>query len=293
MAGSADREVLLDAAGERASRADCWRAADEAELEGARRGVRRDEDELDRRSRGRRGRTEATVEVGPDTRMKTTVQGRALPRRRPSPRTLAAQLPGRAAASSAQRAGNAIAPLVCCWSATVTHALASEPLTLAELDRAVPSARLRHGRGTRRGDGAGGPRRGHERRRRDPLRADRLDAAGLCPDRRGGEDRAALPRARRGAARGARRRRRLPARPAAALRCRRRCAAPAASTSGSPASRDFDGRRHGRGRRRPSLSSSTPLLEREARDADHRHARSSGSTRWSTRPPRSSASPAT
>lgn len=31
----------------------------------------------------------------------------------------------------------AIAPLVCCWSATVTHALASEPLTLAELDRAV------------------------------------------------------------------------------------------------------------------------------------------------------------
>jgi DNA-binding HxlR family transcriptional regulator len=36
------------------------------------------------------------------------------------------------------RAGNAIAPLVCCWSATVTHALASEPLTLAELDRAVP-----------------------------------------------------------------------------------------------------------------------------------------------------------
>jgi hypothetical protein len=37
-----------------------------------------------------------------------------------------------------QQAGNAIAPLVCCWSATVTHALASEPLTLAELDRAVP-----------------------------------------------------------------------------------------------------------------------------------------------------------
>lgn len=37
-----------------------------------------------------------------------------------------------------QRAGEAIAPLVCCWSATVTHALASEPLTLAELDRAVP-----------------------------------------------------------------------------------------------------------------------------------------------------------
>lgn len=36
------------------------------------------------------------------------------------------------------RAGSAIAPLVCCWSATVTHALASEPLTLAELDRAVP-----------------------------------------------------------------------------------------------------------------------------------------------------------
>ncbi|HET8863377.1 MAG TPA: hypothetical protein VFM94_09020 [Solirubrobacterales bacterium] len=31
----------------------------------------------------------------------------------------------------------AIAPLVCCWSATVTHALASEAMTLTELDRAV------------------------------------------------------------------------------------------------------------------------------------------------------------
>jgi len=31
----------------------------------------------------------------------------------------------------------AIAPLVCCWSATVVHALAKEPLTLSELDRAV------------------------------------------------------------------------------------------------------------------------------------------------------------
>jgi hypothetical protein len=31
----------------------------------------------------------------------------------------------------------AIASLVCCWSATVTHALASEPMTLTELDRAV------------------------------------------------------------------------------------------------------------------------------------------------------------
>jgi DNA-binding transcriptional ArsR family regulator len=33
--------------------------------------------------------------------------------------------------------GAAIAPLVCCWSAGVTHALAGQPLTLAELDRAV------------------------------------------------------------------------------------------------------------------------------------------------------------
>lgn len=33
--------------------------------------------------------------------------------------------------------GEAIASLVCCWSATVTHALAKQPLTLAELDRAV------------------------------------------------------------------------------------------------------------------------------------------------------------
>jgi hypothetical protein len=36
------------------------------------------------------------------------------------------------------RAGHAIAPLVCSWSGTVTHALASEPLSLAALDRAVP-----------------------------------------------------------------------------------------------------------------------------------------------------------
>ncbi|HET9162463.1 MAG TPA: hypothetical protein VFN89_03325 [Solirubrobacterales bacterium] len=35
------------------------------------------------------------------------------------------------------RGAHALAPLVCCWSATVTHALAPEPLTLAELDRAV------------------------------------------------------------------------------------------------------------------------------------------------------------
>jgi DNA-binding HxlR family transcriptional regulator len=35
------------------------------------------------------------------------------------------------------RGARALAPLVCCWSATVTHALAPEPLTLAELDRAV------------------------------------------------------------------------------------------------------------------------------------------------------------
>jgi DNA-binding transcriptional ArsR family regulator len=34
-------------------------------------------------------------------------------------------------------AGDAIASLVCCWSATVTHALARQPLTLAELDRAL------------------------------------------------------------------------------------------------------------------------------------------------------------
>jgi hypothetical protein len=33
--------------------------------------------------------------------------------------------------------GEAIASLVCCWSATVTHALAWQPLTLVELDRAV------------------------------------------------------------------------------------------------------------------------------------------------------------
>lgn len=35
------------------------------------------------------------------------------------------------------RGAHALAPLVCCWSATVTHALAPEPLTLDELDRAV------------------------------------------------------------------------------------------------------------------------------------------------------------
>lgn len=35
------------------------------------------------------------------------------------------------------RGARALAPLVCCWSAAVTHALAPEPLTLAELDRAV------------------------------------------------------------------------------------------------------------------------------------------------------------
>jgi DNA-binding HxlR family transcriptional regulator len=34
-------------------------------------------------------------------------------------------------------AGEPLSALVCCWSATVTHALAPEPLTLAELDRAV------------------------------------------------------------------------------------------------------------------------------------------------------------
>lgn len=35
------------------------------------------------------------------------------------------------------RGALALAPLVCSWSATVTHALAAEPLTLAELDRTV------------------------------------------------------------------------------------------------------------------------------------------------------------
>jgi DNA-binding transcriptional ArsR family regulator len=34
-------------------------------------------------------------------------------------------------------AGDTVAALVCCWSATVTHALAREPLTLPELNRAV------------------------------------------------------------------------------------------------------------------------------------------------------------
>jgi hypothetical protein len=34
-------------------------------------------------------------------------------------------------------AGEPLSALVCCWSATVTHALAPEPLTLADLDRAV------------------------------------------------------------------------------------------------------------------------------------------------------------
>lgn len=34
-------------------------------------------------------------------------------------------------------AGEPLSALVCCWSATVTHALAPEPLTLDELDRAV------------------------------------------------------------------------------------------------------------------------------------------------------------
>jgi DNA-binding HxlR family transcriptional regulator len=36
-----------------------------------------------------------------------------------------------------QESGDAIAALACCWSATVTHALAREPLTLPELDRAI------------------------------------------------------------------------------------------------------------------------------------------------------------
>jgi len=35
------------------------------------------------------------------------------------------------------RGAYALAPLVCCWSATVTHALAPEPLTLVDLDRTV------------------------------------------------------------------------------------------------------------------------------------------------------------
>lgn len=35
------------------------------------------------------------------------------------------------------QSGETLASLICCWSATVTHALAREPLTLAELDRAV------------------------------------------------------------------------------------------------------------------------------------------------------------
>jgi len=35
------------------------------------------------------------------------------------------------------RGARALAPLICCWSATVTHALAPAPLTIEELDRAV------------------------------------------------------------------------------------------------------------------------------------------------------------
>jgi hypothetical protein len=75
-------------------------------------------------------------QIGPHTRMQTSSKGeeflfvahsmeRWLGNRPEGPLELGSE------------AGDPLSALVCCWSATVTHALAPEALTLAELDRAV------------------------------------------------------------------------------------------------------------------------------------------------------------
>lgn len=132
MTSEESREDLLDLL-ERALQGGLLGEVDEAELE----------EHLEERERGHERPAEGPMErvdasqfVGPHTSMKTTSKGELF---------LAVGLvlerwlrncpdgPLRIGPEGA----DPLAALVCCWSATVIHALADEPLTLAELDRAV------------------------------------------------------------------------------------------------------------------------------------------------------------
>lgn len=125
VAGSADRDVLLEIL--------------EGALEGGRLGpLDRDAAEEARYERDEDERESKLGELGPNTLLRASSKGEQFLFVATTLERWLRNCPSGPLALGPKGAG-AIATLVCCWSATVTHALASEALTLTELDRAVRS----------------------------------------------------------------------------------------------------------------------------------------------------------
>lgn len=123
IAGSADRDVLLEML--------------EGALEGGRLGPLGDDPEEEEEYEPYEGDLEENG-IGPDTLMRASSKGEQFLFVAATLERWLRNCPNGPLALGPKGA-DAIAPLVCCWSATVTHALASEAMTLSELDRAVQS----------------------------------------------------------------------------------------------------------------------------------------------------------
>jgi hypothetical protein len=109
---------------------------DEDELEEYEYGLEDDEDELDEDDEGGVATLDSGHIIGPHTLMRATSKGELFL----SVGLVLERWLGKCPKGPLQigpEGGDPVAALVCCWSATVTHALAREPLTLAELARAV------------------------------------------------------------------------------------------------------------------------------------------------------------
>jgi hypothetical protein len=123
IAGSADRDVLLEIL--------------EGALEGGRLGpLDRDAAEEARYERYEDDRESKKGDIGPNTLLRASSKGEQFLFVAATLERWLRNCPSGPLALGPKGAG-AIASLVCCWSATVTHALASEAMTLPELDRAV------------------------------------------------------------------------------------------------------------------------------------------------------------
>jgi hypothetical protein len=130
VAGSADRDVLLEML--------------ESALQGGRLGQQLDDDPAEETEEEEyepdeddlEYEEEEEEEVGPDTPMRASSKGEQFHFVAAILERWLRNCPDGPLALGPKGA-KAIAPLVCCWSATVTHALASEAMTLTELDSAV------------------------------------------------------------------------------------------------------------------------------------------------------------
>jgi len=134
--GSLDREDLL-AMLERALSGGLLGAEDYEDLAGPEFDYDEDEEELDLEEEELEDEDEAEHDpIGPQTKMTTSSKGEEFLFVAHAMRRWLGNCPS-GPLELGPEGGDPLSALVCCWSATVTHALAPEPLTLEELNRAV------------------------------------------------------------------------------------------------------------------------------------------------------------